>query len=509
MSKTIDINPSKNPEVGTIYVNDLFNKFEISFVIPDYQRPYTWNEKHLLDLMNDWKDHFFIENKFNENSIEYYFGTIMVHKSDEIYEIIDGQQRLTTLLIMDFIWNEENSILKKENFKFNYNSNISIKNIKQNRNYLKGFKDSNTSEYFNEILKKLVFSVIITDSEDKSFVFFETQNNRGVPLDEVDFFKSFHLRELKTNSKYLQYFAKKFDQINSFYSSNKNKGVYAKTLNDLFIKQFWILRSWSKNKLIFPDRRLILNSFQKDTKTFGSIDEVKLYPSSNNSLGTSLFFNQEMKPEIRSTIKLYGAESIDIPFTINQPIQRGIGFFLYTEKYASLNNYLFINNQIEEIKQINLIIPKLYNLYFVNLYQSAVVLYYDKFGREKIEEFAKLFEHYLGAFRMNRLSIVEQSSIVLLREYGNILLDIWHGYLPGEILEILKSYIMENYYSDFRYDYNYETKQNIILDKFGNKLTNARQNYYQIIYEFYNNSIVNNNIQLTEKRNWINASLNK
>ena len=27
MSKTIDINPSKNPEVGTIYVNDLFNKF--------------------------------------------------------------------------------------------------------------------------------------------------------------------------------------------------------------------------------------------------------------------------------------------------------------------------------------------------------------------------------------------------------------------------------------------------------------------------------------------------
>ncbi|MBK7056130.1 MAG: hypothetical protein IPH52_13980 [Leptospiraceae bacterium] len=110
---------------------------------------------------------------------------------------------------------------------------------------------------------------------------------------------------------------------------------------------------------------------------------------------------------------------------------------------------------------------------------------------------------------MNRLSIVEQSSIVLLREYGNILLDIWHGYLPGEILEILKSYIMENYYSDFRYDYNYETKQNIILDKFGNKLTNARQNYYQIIYEFYNNSIVNNNIQLTEKRNLINASLNK
>lgn len=497
------------PEVGTFYLSNLLNNTDLLFSIPEYQRPYVWSEENISELITDWKDHFFNDITYDENTIEYYLGTIMVHKNNNCYEIIDGQQRLTTLLIMDYVWNDENSALKKGLFNLSYQSNVSIQKIKENRNFLRGLNGGEIAKHFNQMIQKLVFSIIITNSEDKAFVFFESQNNRGVPLDEIDFFKSFHLRELNKNEKYLRYFAKKFDQINSINSSKKNKGIYAKTLNELFIKQFWIIRYWSKNKLRFPNRRLLLDTFQKKTISFDSVDEVKLYPSTNNSLGSALSFNREMKPEIKSTIKLYGAEAIDIPFTINQPIQRGIGFFLYTEKYASLNNHIFRDKMIEELNGLNNLIEKIYNVYFVNLYQSSIVLYYDKFGDEKIEAFAKWFEHYLGAFRMNRSSIVEQSPIVLLRDFGNILLDIQQAYLPNEVLDNLKKYAMEDYYNGFEYEKDSITSNVYIKSKDGKKrLTHARQHYFQSIRAFYNRNS-NNPFQLTEKHNWINASLNK
>lgn len=504
------INQNK-PEVGTFYVNDLFNKSGISLSIPEYQRPYVWSETHISELISDWKDHFYLNNVYNENTIEYYLGTIMVYKTNDTYEIIDGQQRLTTLLIMDYVWNEENSVLEKGKFNFSYQSNVSIQKIKENRNFLNGLKGGEIAKHFNQIIKKLVFSIIITESEDKAFVFFESQNNRGVPLDEVDFFKSFHLRELKSNEKHLRFFAKKFDQINSVNNSKKNRSPYKKTLNELFIKQFWIIRYWSKNKLNFPNRRLLLATFQKQTirlESFENPEEVRLYPSTINRLGSSLIFNRDMKPEIKSTIKLYGAEAIDIPFTINQPIQRGIGFFLYTEKYSALNNFLFLEKKIEELNPINELILKLYNVYFVNLYQCALVLYFDKFGDDKIVAFAKWVEHYLGAFRMNRSSIVEQSPIVLLRDFGNILLDMQQTYLPNEVLEILKNYAMEYYYQDFKYGVD-SNNEIFIKDKVDKRLSPARQNYYQITKEFYSENITSKNYQLTEKHNWINASLSK
>lgn len=498
------------PEIGTFSVSNLFNNTDVLFAIPEYQRPYVWSEENITELITDWKDHFFNDSTYNENTIEYYLGTIMVHKNNGCYEIIDGQQRLTTLLIMDYVWNDENSALKNGLFNLSYHSNVSIQRIKENRSFLRGLKGSEISMHFNQMIKKLVFSIIITNSEDNAFVFFESQNNRGVPLDEIDFFKSFHLRELNKNEKYLRYFAKKFDQINSLNNSKKYKGIYAKTLNELFIKQFWIIRYWTKNKLRFPNRRLLLDTFQKKTISFVNVDEVKLYPSTNNSLGAALCFNREMKPEIKSIIKLYGSEAIDIPFTINQPIQRGIGFFLYTEKYASLNSYIFRNKMIVELNSLNELIEKLYNIYFINLYQSAIILYYDKFGDVKIEAFGKWFEHYLGAFRMNRSSIVEQSPIVLLRDFGNILLDIQQAYLPEEITENLKKYTMEDYYNGFEYEEDSTTSMIYIKSKVGNKrLTPARQNYYQVIKAFYYNHLINNSFQLTEKHNWINASLSK
>lgn len=82
-------------------IGALFSDKRADFIIPDYQRPYAWTEEECQTL---WEDVFaFPENdkdKFN-NDDEYYLGPIVTFKNDSSkMEVIDGQQRLTTLMLL-------------------------------------------------------------------------------------------------------------------------------------------------------------------------------------------------------------------------------------------------------------------------------------------------------------------------------------------------------------------------------------------------------------------------
>ena len=67
------------------------------FVIPDYQRGYSWEEEHLDDLKKD------IQNLYNSDH-KHYTGTIVATQHNpthsDAFEVVDGQQRLTTLIIL-------------------------------------------------------------------------------------------------------------------------------------------------------------------------------------------------------------------------------------------------------------------------------------------------------------------------------------------------------------------------------------------------------------------------
>lgn len=78
---------------------------EYLFEIPPVQRPYSWNEEVSADLLNDLLDyinHHSINNKnFKDIDEPYFLGSIvLVRKQENIYEALDGQQRLTTLTIL-------------------------------------------------------------------------------------------------------------------------------------------------------------------------------------------------------------------------------------------------------------------------------------------------------------------------------------------------------------------------------------------------------------------------
>ena len=85
-------------------VRALFSEKRTDFLIPDYQRPYAWDEKECQTLWDDLFASSFPDNdcdKFNSEADEYFLGPIVTFKnSDGKMEIIDGQQRLTTLMLL-------------------------------------------------------------------------------------------------------------------------------------------------------------------------------------------------------------------------------------------------------------------------------------------------------------------------------------------------------------------------------------------------------------------------
>ncbi|MFW6213770.1 MAG: DUF262 domain-containing protein, partial [Spirochaetota bacterium] len=74
-------------------VRELFD--DRFFVIPDYQRGYSWGEENVKDLLND------IE-RTRRRSLVHYTGTIVAKwdKNASVFEVVDGQQRLTTILLL-------------------------------------------------------------------------------------------------------------------------------------------------------------------------------------------------------------------------------------------------------------------------------------------------------------------------------------------------------------------------------------------------------------------------
>jgi|SRR5687767_5581348 len=78
----------KTEIIGKIFSSDFF------FKIPDYQRPFSWDEENFNNLIDDLI--------FSLEDQQYFLGTLVLHRQDEknSFNVVDGQQRLTSLLIL-------------------------------------------------------------------------------------------------------------------------------------------------------------------------------------------------------------------------------------------------------------------------------------------------------------------------------------------------------------------------------------------------------------------------
>ena len=81
--------------------NDMSTKKELPLRvnIPFYQRPYRWDEVRISTLVEDY-----FQNLNNNNSSEYFVGSVVLVKGkNDRYDIVDGQQRITTVFLLSYL----------------------------------------------------------------------------------------------------------------------------------------------------------------------------------------------------------------------------------------------------------------------------------------------------------------------------------------------------------------------------------------------------------------------
>jgi len=225
------INTSK-VDLRTLFSNDFL------FCIPHYQRPYSWGKEQCEQLIED----LFEANREND----YFLGTCIlqqngVHGQSTQYEIIDGQQRITTLQILlaclrDLVEDEQykkptqDKIYQAANPADGVAETIRLKvrsidrqffrdyvqkcggtnsigessptdsikqRIKENIIFFKESLINKGQEYIKELIlflsTKCVMIYVSTESFEDAFRLFSITNDRGLQLRKIDILKSFNL----------------------------------------------------------------------------------------------------------------------------------------------------------------------------------------------------------------------------------------------------------------------------------------------------------------------------
>lgn len=151
-------------------VKDLFEKFDY-IKVPDYQRAYSWEEKQIEQFLLDIKEYF-------DKDINYYIGHFLFEKNkdnEKIGYIIDGQQRLTTIII--FLSSAFEKIKKLNNGELSAEELNIYKSIIENNGEIK----FSTVDYDNKLFKERVIG------REKGVIKPETQSQSRI-LEAVKYF---------------------------------------------------------------------------------------------------------------------------------------------------------------------------------------------------------------------------------------------------------------------------------------------------------------------------------
>ena len=334
--------------------------------IPEYQRPYKWSPQSVLTLIND------IYTAFKNNMLEYRIGTVVLHNTPTQLNIVDGQQRLTTLAILFFAINElginelSSSLLDA---KYNQlSSEAIVRNLSVIRKRLMGFEKQELESYSNYLLDHCTVVKIVTKDEQEAFQFFDSQNSRGKALAPHDLLKSYHLREMNDESERL-----KIDIVNTWESTKQSE------LENLFADNLFPLIRWYKNKNG-------LNYSIKQIDAFKGIKKSNNYNFSIYNKASNLYvekFNYEGLYELASGKALN-------QFQLTQPLIAGSRFFKYTQHY--LNLYKTLEKRIFHSFNENEIIQSgSGDHYIYNLFINILMFYVDRFNINSLTETRLLF----------------------------------------------------------------------------------------------------------------------
>lgn len=329
------------PENKTI--RDIFDGNNY-YRVPDYQRPYSWGDDQIEDLWDD------LYSAFDAGDPSYFLGpTILIRRKDGYLEVVDGQQRLTTLTILfcvmrDIYFTKDKRIVNairslvddkyrlrlitqqsyQNQFEQEILDKVDFPEKKLAKDEKKAKRLLNAAEIFRDKLESLetrrikAFSDYVFDKvimiaivcSDESFAvrLFQVLNTRGLDLSNADLLKSYLYGKLDEDKK--RQFMSTWNQVETIVSDMDEE------LESLFtLYEYYVLGSNPRRSLYVE----LQNRFRKQDPNKVIWDFKK--------------FAQELNKAINSNPKVVNS----FWYLPNQVFWKAILATAAFEKYAQLD----------------------------------------------------------------------------------------------------------------------------------------------------------------------------
>ena len=318
----------QNVTLVTATIKELF---ACNLTIPDYQRAYCWEDKHVTDL---WENIRVID-------ADYHLGTIILQKKfDRVikYDIIDGQQRLVTLtlLLRELRYKGQLPLLLQS-----FESEEARLHIENNKALIHNLANDRINA--DILADRIIFSVLVLNdtSLDLAYTFFSNQNSKGIPLTDYDLLKAHHLRYLVVPEQ-AEHLAKRWNRIASTTSADGSL-----LIEQALGRHLLRIRKWMRKKEFDEGEERIVK------------DEFSAAP-------------------IMPSIPPFGEK-----FYFYEKIQGGSHFFAYTEKFIELYKSFQITPQIRLLRNY---LQWESHWRYSDIIESLMFGYYSKFGSQYLSE---------------------------------------------------------------------------------------------------------------------------
>ena len=371
--------------------------------IPVYQRPYKWTVSNVSQLFKDMDTH--------QQKTAYRLGTLVFHrdpKDSSTLNIVDGQQRTLTLVIM--VWTiikERLDGLQRKDLadqllalamplelfmkSQQFESKISQRNLHQNAMEIKRLvlRGGVTEKYIDFLLNRCEVVSFTLEDISEAFQFFDSQNARGLDLAPHDLLKAYHLREFSDQEHVL-----KMSTVASWESLQSDE------LAALFSEYLYRIRQWALGYSARYFGKHDIGLFKGI-----NIDQVERYPYVEPLRIAHHYvddYNNQFHRKIDGLHKSF-------PFHLDQMIINGRRFFEMTAYYHLQVNAVvsvehgfvnqFLGTELNEQAQRILHVLNSYSSrhrtgdkYVRVMFDCALVFYWDKFGDAELSRaLEKLF----------------------------------------------------------------------------------------------------------------------
>lgn len=387
------------------------NPIEGRLSIPEYQRPYRWQTKHLKRLLCDLAEHFSPHPQSDGPSHDFYLGSIILHQTrdprgrkDQL-NIIDGQQRLISMALLAHLLGER--VLA---------NGVSLTS-----------PESQTRAHHNllwleeQILPRIDFSrvnvtLVVTSREDDAYRFFETQNTGGVRLDGAAILKAHHLRMVPQ------------DEQNTHARRWEAWGDLSLVLDAVMKSRHWQTLKWrglSSHRQPLKTREEIVTEFADCTRR--GADVAYRTVSIRHLLGTD---TQYMTSQ---------------GYAMRQPLNAGANAIHYFDYFQQLRRSVLLNRNDVSLVPFHqfydaLVVKANGSEFLHKLFDCTVLLYVSQFGRQHLLEAGFWLFRVVFAPRLVNGKAVRESSAQSFVKHHPMLDWIATSFTHDELMQTLKSF---------------------------------------------------------------------